>query len=86
MSDSLSLVIRSADQTRKAAVSLPVALTVDQLLQATQQRWNLPSNTNYFIRLERTNQQLDFSATLISAGIQEGDVLEVFFLPEGGQK
>jgi|GEM_PF-3596277 len=58
MSDSISLVIRSADQTRKAAVTLPAALTVDQLLQTTQQKWNLPGTTNYAIRLERTGQQL----------------------------
>ena len=84
MSDSISLVIRSADQTRKAAVSLPVALTVDQLLQATQQRWNLPSNTNYAVRLERTGQQLDPATTLGSMGVQENDVLEVYPILEAG--
>ncbi|RUT04758.1 hypothetical protein DSM106972_043270 [Dulcicalothrix desertica PCC 7102] len=30
MSDSVSLIVRSADQTRKAAVSLPAALSVEQ--------------------------------------------------------
>lgn len=84
MSDSVSLVICSADQTRKAAVSLPVALTVDQLLQATQQKWNLPSNTNYAVRLERTGQQLNSTTTLGSVGVQENDVLEVYPILEAG--
>ncbi len=84
MSDSLSLIIRSADQTRKAAVSLPVGLTVDQLLQATQQRWNLPENTNYAVRLERTGQQLDSTTTLGAVGVQENDVLEIYPILEAG--
>ena len=84
MSDSISLVIRSADQTRKAAVSLPAALTVEQLLQTTQQKWNLPSATNYAIRLERTGQQLDPATTLQSVGVQENDVLELYPILEAG--
>lgn len=85
MSDSLSLVIRSADQTRKAAVSLPAALTIEQLLQATQQRWNLPSNASYAVRLERTGQQMDASATLGAVGVQENDVLEIYPILEAGK-
>jgi len=84
MSDSLSVVIRSADQTRKAAVSLPAVLTVEQLLQATQQRWNMPSNVSYAVRLERTGQQLDSTTTLGGVGVQENDVLEVYPILEAG--
>ncbi|MEH2161557.1 MAG: hypothetical protein V7K38_11025 [Nostoc sp.] len=84
MSDSVSVVIRSADQTRKAAVSLPAALTVEQLLQTTQQKWNLPSNTNYAMRLERTGQQLDPAITLQGVGVQENDVLELYPILEAG--
>ncbi len=84
MSDSISLVIRSADQTRKAAVSLPPALTIEQLLQTTQEKWNLPSNTNYAMRLERTGQQLDPATTLESLGVEENDVLELYPILEAG--
>lgn len=84
--DSRSLIVRMADGTRKAAVSLPPSLTITQLLQTTQQRWNLPSNTNYAIRLERTGQQLDPSTNLNSSGVQENDVLEIYPILEAGQK
>jgi len=84
MSDSISLVIRSADKTRKAAVSLPALLTVEQLLQTTQEKWNLPVNNNYAMRLERTGQQLDPAITLQSVGIQENDVLELYPILEFG--
>ncbi|GAB4304762.1 MAG: hypothetical protein Fur0025_46630 [Oscillatoriaceae cyanobacterium] len=79
-----SVVVRMADNTRKAAVNLPGTLTIGQLLQTTQQKWNLPSNTGYAIRLERTGQQLDSSATLDSVEAQENDVFEVFPILEAG--
>jgi|LakMenEpi10Aug09_1017262.scaffolds.fasta_scaffold09685_1 hypothetical protein len=40
MSD-LSVTVRMADGTRKAAVTLPATLTVDQIVSTTQSRWNL---------------------------------------------
>ncbi len=84
MSESVSLIIRSADQTRKAAVQLPIALTVEQLLRATQERWNLPPNASYAARLERTGQQLDPVTTLGTVGVRENDVLEVYPILEAG--
>lgn len=39
----LSVIIRMADETRKAAVDLPGNLTIAQLVQATQQNWSLPN-------------------------------------------
>lgn len=79
-----SVVVRMADGTRKAAVTLPNNLTVGQLLQTTQQRWNLPVNSNYAVRVERTGQQLSSSVTLMSAAIQDDDVLEVYPILEAG--
>jgi hypothetical protein len=84
MSDSISLVICTADESRKAVVTLPALLTIEQLLQTTQQKWNLPSATNYAMRLERTGQQLDPATTLQSVGVQENDVLKLLPLLEGG--
>ncbi len=73
-----------ADNTRKAAINLPASLTIEQLLQTTQQKWNLPSSTNYAVRLERTGEQLDPSASLNSVHAQENDVLSVFPILEAG--
>lgn len=79
-----SVFVRMADGTRKATVNLPGTMPIGQLLQTTQQKWNLPSNTGYAIRLERTGHQLDASATLDSVEVQENDVFEVFPILEAG--
>ncbi|WP_017718129.1 hypothetical protein [Kamptonema formosum] len=86
MADSLSLIIRTADSTRKNGVNLPATLTIGQLLQAAQQKWNLPATSDYAVRLERTGQQLSPSATLAAGGVQMDDVLTVFPIIEAGQK
>jgi hypothetical protein len=87
MADSLSLIIRTADSTRKNGVNLPVTLTIGQLLQAAKQKWNLPANSDYAVRLERTGQQFNnLSTTLAAAGVQMDDVLTVFPILEAGQK
>ncbi|MEK0193471.1 hypothetical protein [Microcoleus anatoxicus] len=81
-----SVVVRMADGTKKAAVNLPGTLTIGQLLQTTQQRWNLPSNTDYDARLDRTGVQLDTSATLDSVGVEENDVIVILPRLVGGQQ
>jgi hypothetical protein len=84
MSDKVSLIIRSADQTRKAAVQLPIDFTVEEILQTTQKHWNLPWNSGYAVRLERTGQQLDSINTLEELNILDNDVLEIFPILEAG--
>ncbi|MCL1471004.1 small ubiquitin-related modifier domain-containing protein [Argonema antarcticum] len=84
MANSLSVIVRMADGTRKAAINIPPTLTVGQILQTTQEKWNLPSNFNYGVRLERTGQQLNPSATLGSQEVEENDVLEVYPNLEAG--
>jgi hypothetical protein len=86
MADTLSLVVRMADGTRKAAVNLPGNLSIEQLLQTTQQRWSLPTNADYAVRLQRTGDQLDPSASLGQVGLEENDVLEVYPILEAGQQ
>lgn len=86
MADTLSLVVRMADGTRKAAVNLPGNLSIEQLLQTTQQKWSLPTNADYAVRLQRTGDQLDPSGSLNAAGILENDVLEVYPILEAGQQ
>ncbi|MBE5228571.1 MAG: hypothetical protein INR81_05405 [Microcystis aeruginosa PMC 728.11] len=83
MSD-LSVTVRMADGTRKAAVTLPATLTVDQIVSTTQSKWNLPANVDYAVRLQSTGQQLEGATSLASAGVQNDDVLEVYPILEAG--
>lgn len=84
MRNSLSVIIRSADQTRKAAVQLPLTLKVEQLISEIQRRWNLPSNVSYAMRLERTGQQLNSSIILMELEIEENDILDIYPILEAG--
>ena len=84
MADTLSITVRSADQTRKAAVTLPAGLTVQQFLASVMQRWNLPDETSYALRVSRTGEQLDPLVSLAGAGVREEDVLEVLPILEAG--
>lgn len=84
VSEQISLIIRSADQTRKASVQLPITFTVEELLQTTQKHWNLPANASYAVRLERTGQQLDPINSLEELALEENDILEIFPILEAG--
>jgi hypothetical protein len=85
MSESISIITRTADQSRKANVDLPPETKIGQVLEAAQQEWNLPEN-DYAARLERTNQQLDPNSDLVTSGIQNNDVLELYPILEAGLK
>jgi WXG100 protein secretion system (Wss), protein YukD len=84
VSQQLSLLIRTADQTRKAEIQLPDNLRVEQLVQQAQKQWNLPENVSYAVRLDRTGKQLDPASTLESMGVSSGDVLELYPILEAG--
>ncbi len=84
MSGTISVVVRMADMTRKAAVNLPGTLTIGQLLTTTQQKWNLPNNVNYAVRSQSTGQQLTPTSTLQSAGVRTDEVLEIYPIIEAG--
>lgn len=85
MSEQISIILRSADKTRKASVQVPGICTIEKLLKQVQQRWNLPGSTNYAMRLERTGEQLESTATLSSVGVENDDILEVYPILEAGQ-
>jgi WXG100 protein secretion system (Wss), protein YukD len=84
MSQQLSLLIRTADQTRKAEIQLPENLRIEQLVQQAQKQWNLPEGVSYAMRLERTGKQLDPASSLESMGVSSGDVLELYPILEAG--
>ncbi|MFP4134135.1 MAG: hypothetical protein ACOC04_02925 [Halothece sp.] len=85
MSESISIITRTADQSRKANVELPVATRISQVLDAAQQEWNLPQN-DYAARLERTNEELDPNSDLVTSGIKNNDVIEIYPILEAGLK
>ena len=75
--ESINLIIRTADQTRKAEVSLDPNLKGGDVIQASVDNWNLPTDTDYSIVSVNTGKILSPNSSLEASGIKEGDILEV---------
>ncbi|GMU70364.1 MAG: hypothetical protein AMXMBFR37_26960 [Steroidobacteraceae bacterium] len=76
MSD-VSVIIRTADQARKAEVTLPGSHTGADVIQAAVDNWKLPRDTDYSLVNTRTAKLIATANSLDSQGVQNGDVLEV---------
>jgi len=75
--EQIKVIIRTADQTRKAEVSLDSNLTGADVIQASVDNWNLPTDTDYSIVSINNSKILSPNMTLEAGGIKEGDILEV---------
>jgi hypothetical protein len=76
MSD-INVVIRTADQTRKAEVTLDSSNTGADVIQASVDNWALPTDTDYGLVSTTSGKTLAPNTTLNEGGIKDGDVLEV---------
>lgn len=76
MSD-ISIVIRTADQTRKAEVTLDSGNTGADIIQASVDNWTLPTDTDYSLVNTTSGKTLTPNSRLGDSGIKNGDVLEV---------
>jgi hypothetical protein len=76
MSSELSLIVRTADQTRRAELSLDGTSTGADILQAAVDNWALPADTDYTLVNATTGKALTPGESLAHA-VRPGDVLEV---------
>ena len=76
MSNELSLVVRTADQTRRAELSLDPSSTGADIIQAAVDNWALPADTDYTLVNTTTGRALAPGEDL-ARGVRPGDVLEV---------
>jgi len=77
MANELKLLVRSADQTRRAELALEPTRTGADILQAAIENWALPIDTDYTLVNATSGRALAPSATLQESGVKQGDVLEV---------
>ena len=84
MEDKIQLTLRTATRDRKASISAPGDVTIEELLNSAMQQWNLSSDYEYVIRSERLGAQLAVDTTLHQAGILDQDVLEIQPLADAG--
>jgi hypothetical protein len=76
MSNELNLVVRTADQTRRAELSLDEQSTGADIIQAAVDNWALPADTDYTLVNATTGRALAPGESL-SKAVRAGDVLEV---------
>lgn len=73
----INVILRTADQTRKAEVTVPSDNTAGDILQAAADNWSLPTDTDYSLSNASSGKALTANMTLAEAGIKDGDILEV---------
>jgi hypothetical protein len=77
MANDLKLYVRTADQTRRAELTLERSRTGADLIQAAVDNWRLPGDTDYALVNTTTGRALAPNATLDESEVKEGDLLEV---------
>lgn len=73
----INIIIRTADQTRKAEVSLNVNNTGADVIQAAVDNWSLPTDTDYSLVNTSSGKAISPRSSLGESGVKEGDILEV---------
>ncbi len=82
----VNLIIRTADQTRKAEVQLDSGSTAADVIQASVDNWSLPTDTDYSLVNTSSGKAITPNTTLSDAGVKDGDILEVQPVLVAGQK
>lgn len=77
MSEEVKLMVRTADQTRRAELTLGEASTGSEIIQAAVDNWALPADTDYTLVNTTTGRALVPGDSLARNGVKPGDVLEV---------
>lgn len=76
MSD-LKIIVRTADQTRKAEITVPSTNMGKDIIDAAVSNWSLPTDTDYSIVNITKGVAIIPTETLEKSGVQENDMLEV---------
>jgi hypothetical protein len=77
MPEEVKLMVCTADQTRKAELTLDGGSTGGAIIQAAVNNWALPTDTDYTLVNTTTGQALAPGESLAKSGVKPGDVLEV---------
>lgn len=73
----IRVLIRTADQTRKAEVTMSRDNTGGDVIQAAVGNWSLPTDTDYTLVNTANQKTILPNQALTDATVKEGDVLEV---------
>ena len=76
-SDEITVIVRTADQARKAEVSVSHDTTCGESIANAVENWSLDSSIDYSIANVTQNLALDPDSTMSKSGVEQGDMLEV---------
>mgnify|MGYP000008764060 CR=1 FL=1 len=74
--DDIALTVRTADQTRKAAIEIDPDSTGAKVIQTAADNWSLPANTDYALVNTSTGVMIAPNETLKDK-VNAGDTLEI---------
>lgn len=72
----LKLTVRTADQTRRAAIEVDGDKLGSELIQTAADNWALPADTDYTL-VNVTTGQVVAPGTSLAQAVKDGDLLEV---------
>jgi len=81
--NTISIIVSMYDRSRRAAVTLPSATTVGELMEQCSTRWALPA-TSFVFRNVGSNELLLETESLWEAGVRDHTELQIFPIVEGG--
>jgi hypothetical protein len=73
----LNLMVRTADQARKAELRVSSHNTAADIIQGAITNWSLPKDTDYTVVNVTTGKALNQNETLAIAGVNDRDMLEI---------
>lgn len=73
----LNIIVRTADQARKAEVAVSGSQTGGDVIQAAVDNWSLPGDIDYSLVNTRTAKPVQPAGSLNSQDVKDGDVLEI---------
>ncbi|MFM0096388.1 hypothetical protein PQQ87_12300 [Paraburkholderia nemoris] len=73
----IKVIVRTADLTRKAEISVRTENVGADVIQAAVDNWTLPTDTDYSLIHTTDGRTLVPTAALGASGVKEGDILEV---------
>lgn len=75
--ETVTVLIRTADKTKKAEVTLPRSMTANDLIAASKQNWVLPEEADYQLVNVTKGRLLPPKQFLEAEHVSDGDELEV---------
>ncbi|MDR1826974.1 MAG: hypothetical protein LBR29_01445 [Methylobacteriaceae bacterium] len=75
--DMVIIILRTADQARKAELTLQRSNTGADVIQAAVDNWNLPIDTDYSLINAGSGKNILPTQRLLDDVVKDGDVLEI---------